>query len=146
MKAKNHLMKTIVIINLMTLFNFSIAREDNNRMTDTIESGSKSFYRFCSICHGPNGEGNGMFSDHLITPPPDLTHLSKNNNDKFPWMDLYRIIDGNDINPEHGTSEMPIWGNQFDLSEWDHAKSEFSDVIVRGRIFEILVYLQSIQK
>ncbi|MDW3094816.1 MAG: hypothetical protein R8G33_04000 [Gammaproteobacteria bacterium] len=146
MNIINPAIKFLVTITLAVTFNSSIAEEDNNEMMATIEAGNKSFYRFCSICHAPNGEGNGMFSDHLVTNPPDLTRLSKNNNNNFPWIDLYKIINGNDINPEHGTPEMPIWGNQFDLNQWDHAESEFSDVIVRGRIFEILVYLQSIQK
>lgn len=146
MKIINLAVKTVVLITLMTSYNTSIAQENSNEVTAIIAAGSKSFYRFCSICHGPNAEGDGIFSDHLVNTPPGLMHLSKNNNNQFPWIDLYKIINGDNISIEHGTSEMPIWGNQFDLNQWNDAESEFSDVIVRGRIFEILVYLKSIQK
>ncbi|MFK7794761.1 MAG: cytochrome c [Gammaproteobacteria bacterium] len=138
------LIKMILIA--LLLFNTTGVVAENDEVTSTVEAGSKTFYRFCSICHGPNAKGSGMFSDHLINTPPNLTTLSKENNDVFPWMELYRAIDGSDINPEHGTPEMPIWGNQFDIKTWGQAESDFSNVIVRGRIFEILVYLESIQE
>lgn len=112
----------------------------------TIEAGSKTFYRFCSICHGFTAKGDGPFKNNLVTTPPDLTILTLNNNGVFPWIKLYAIIDGNNTTNAHGSSEMPIWGNQFDLKNWTSGQSEFSDVIVRGRIFELLVYLQSIQQ
>ena len=146
MKIEVTIKVSAIVVFLIALFNVSAVYAESNQITSTIEAGSKTFYRFCSICHGPNAKGNGMFSDHLISTPPDLTNLSKENNNVFPWMKLYSSIDGSNINPQHGTPEMPIWGNQFDLKTWGHAESDFSDVIVRGRIFEILVYLQSIQE
>ncbi len=112
----------------------------------TIEAGSKTYYRFCSICHGFNAKGDGSFKEHLVVQPPDLTTLSLHNNGEFPWLKLYKVIDGNSENLAHGSSEMPVWGNQFNLKNWASGQSQFADVIVRGRIFEILVYLQSIQE
>ncbi len=141
------LVKQIIItLFLISLFSLPTTHADNDEISATIEAGSKTFYRFCSICHGPKAKGNGMFSDHLVNVPPDLTKLSKTNNNTFPWMALYKAIDGSSIKPDHGTPEMPIWGNQFDLKTWGQSESDYSDVIVRGRIFEILVYLQSIQE
>jgi hypothetical protein len=146
MKITTLLKYSINIVFIISLFSLSMAYADNNKVTETIEAGSKTYYRFCSICHGPNAKGNGLFSDHLVNTPPNLTLLSKTNNNIFPWLKLYSAIEGSNISPEHGTQEMPIWGNQFDLKTWGQADTDFSDVIVRGRIFEILVYLQSIQE
>ena len=63
----------------------------------------------------------------------------------FPWLRLYEVIDGKDVIDEHGTREMPIWGDMFDISQWPNQYDGFADVIVRGRIFELLIYLESIQ-
>ena len=112
----------------------------------TTEAGSHTFYRFCAVCHGFNASGDGPFVENLVSTPPDLTRLTQNNNGRFPWLAIYKIIDGTDIEPAHGTNEMPIWGNQFNLENWSNDNIHFAEVIVRGRIFELLVYLQSIQQ
>lgn len=117
-----------------------------NQRLATIEAGSKTYYRFCSICHGIAAKGNGSFAENLMTVPPDLTILAQNNNGAYPWLKLYEIIDGHNTTQAHGTTEMPIWGNQFNLNNWASGRSEYADVIVRGRIFELLVYLESIQE
>ena len=111
-----------------------------------IEAGSKTYYRFCSICHGIAAKGNGSFAQNLKTVPPDLTILAQTNDGAYPWLRLYETIDGNNTTQAHGTTEMPIWGNQFNLKNWASGQSEFADAIVRGRIFELLVYLESIQE
>ena len=141
--TKRHI---IYMLLLALITSASTLYATDNEITATIEAGSKTYYRFCSICHGPKAKGNGMFSDYLMKIPPDLTTLSKANNNAFPWMKSYSAIDGSNITPEHGTPDMPIWGNQFNLKTWGQNESDFSEVIVRGRIFEILVYLQSIQE
>ena len=141
-----NLNKTIVtIVILLNVVLQGIALAEWPSRQKAIEAGSHTFYRFCSICHGFNAEGNGPYTESLNTIPPDLTTLSANNNDTFPWLRLYQIIDGTDVSKAHGSSEMPIWGNQFDLNNWANRYNEFADVIVRGRIFELLVYLESIQ-
>jgi hypothetical protein len=110
----------------------------------TISAGSKTFYRFCSVCHGKDAQGDGLYASNLKASPTNLTLLSQRNNGIFPWIELYAIIDGNDLE-EHGNREMPIWGEIFDISQWPNQYDGFSEVIVRGRIFELLVYLESIQ-
>lgn len=119
---------------------------ESNTYEETISAGNRTFYRFCSVCHGNNAKGNGQYSENLKIIPPDLTLLSHNNNGEFPWIMMYQIIDGKDITIAHGTSEMPIWGELFDLSNWGKGSIENSQVIVRGRIFELLVYLDYIQE
>lgn len=111
----------------------------------TITAGSDTFLRFCSVCHGQDASGAGPFANNLNTPPTDLTVLSKNNNQQFPWLRLYETIAGKTDVAEHGSREMPIWGEIFDISQWSNQNNNFSEVIVRGRIFELLIYLESIQ-
>ena len=110
-----------------------------------IASGGKTYYRFCSICHGENAKGDGPYVSNLRSSPPDLTLISATRNGTFPWEDLYAVISGDDVPSAHGSREMPAWGQQFDLRFWNKQQSQFADVIVNGRIFELMLYLQSIQ-
>lgn len=135
----------ISITLVFTLFLFSQAgHAEWENKEKTITAGSKTFYRFCSVCHGKDAQGNGLYASNLKASPTNLTLLSERNKGRFPWLELYAIIDGNDLQ-EHGNREMPIWGEIFDISQWPNQYDGFSEVIVRGRIFELLVYLESIQ-
>ena len=111
-----------------------------------ISSGNRTYARFCSICHGDDAKGNGKFTANINTIPPNLTELSKNNNGVFPWIDLYDTIDGVNTQPAHGKKDMPIWGELFNINSWSEKHIEYSDTIVRGRIFELLMYLHSVQE
>ena len=110
-----------------------------------IESGKNTYFRFCSVCHGKDGGGNGSYAINLTTQPPDLRILSEQNNAQFPWKRVFESIDGRSNQLAHGTTEMPIWSQLFDLRSWGQKNTQFADVIVRGRIFELLLYLESIQ-
>lgn len=133
---------TSFVFSLSLLCSASQAEWQNKEKT--IQAGSESFYRFCSVCHGKDAKGSGLYASNLKVKPNDLTLLSQNNNGEFPWIELYAIIDGNEL-AEHGNREMPIWGEIFDISQWPNQYDSFSEVIVRGRIFELLIYLKSIQ-
>ena len=119
---------------------------ESDTLEETISSGSRTFQRFCSTCHGADAKGDGPFSANLLTTPPDLTLMSRNNGGTFPWMKTYKAIDGKNIPKAHGSTTMPIWGEMFDLRNWGSGYTEYADVIVRGRIFEVIVYLQYIQE
>ena len=41
--------------------------------------------------------------------------LAKSNNGVFPKDAVYEAIDGSKTIPAHGTREMPIWGERFNL-------------------------------
>lgn len=119
---------------------------ESSTYEETISAGNRTYDRFCSVCHGKEAKGNGLYKENLKVAPADLTKLASNNNGIFPWIMMYQIIDGNDITIAHGTNEMPIWGELFDISNWDKGYTEHSNVITRGRIFELLVYLDFIQE
>ena len=129
---------------LFTTISFVYAESDT--LEETISSGNRMYDRFCSICHGANARGEGPFTSNLVMVPPDLTILSRNNGGTFPWIQTYEVIDGKNKPQAHGSTDMPIWGETFDLRNWGNSYAEYADVIVRGRIFELMVYLQSIQE
>ena len=134
---------TVVII-AMSVTNQSIA--ESGTYEETVSAGNRTYDRFCSVCHGKDAKGHGPYTENLKVVPANLTNLASNNNGIFPWIMMYQIIDGNDVSISHGANEMPIWGELFDISNWDKGYTEHSIVITRGRIFELLVYLDFIQE
>lgn len=75
--------------------------------------------------------------------PADLTQLSKKNDGRFPFWQMYRVIDGRAELRGHGTREMPIWGAEFRLEE---SGSPAVEAAVRGQILQLIHYLRSIQE
>jgi len=138
-------MKKMLIVLLVVTNMFAMTHADWEGYSEALLSGAKTYFRFCSVCHGENGDGNGFYAANLTTPPPDLRQLLANNNSQFPWKRAYESIDGRSKHMAHGTPEMPVWSELFDLRSWGQEDARFADVIVRGRIFELLLYLESIQ-
>jgi len=124
------------------LFNIAIADELNI----VEKNGKQGFIDSCSLCHGVDAKGEGRFSQMLLIPTADLTQLSKNNNGNFPYKDVYYIIDGRDAIKQHGSRSMPIWGNRFQSTTWFNVDKGNAETLVTGKIFELLLYLESIQE
>ncbi|MBK6657912.1 MAG: c-type cytochrome [Proteobacteria bacterium] len=104
-----------------------------------IEAGRQRFEMNCAICHGLDARGNGPFAELLNVKPPDLTLLSRAQGGDFPFSRVYRRIDGRDLPLAHGTRDMPIWGRRLKREGGD-------ETYVRGRLFEIMLYLESLQQ
>ncbi len=117
-----------------------------DEMDTSISNGKQEYMDSCSLCHGENAKGHGVFAEMLIIPTADLTQLSKNNNGQFPYKQVYQIIDGRDQVAQHGPRYMPIWGDRFNTKSWADVNQEYAETLVRGKIFELLLYLESIQK
>jgi len=81
----------------------------------------------------------------LVVKPADLTQLRKNNTGEFPFWHVYRTIDGRELVRGHGSREMPLWGFVFHVEEGANGSSEKED-LVRGRIWQLVYYLESIQE
>lgn len=141
-KAKTLLFFASIILGALPFHSMA----ESSTYEETLSAGNRTYDRFCSVCHGKEAKGNGIYKENLKISPSDLTILASKNNDTFPWIMMYQIIDGNDITIAHGTNEMPIWGELFDISNWDKGYKEHSKAITRGRIFEVLVYLDFIQE
>ena len=113
---------------------------------DTIIKGSQTFKAKCASCHGEDAKGKDKAGLDLDVNPPDLTRVAKRNNGQFPVSRIYAIIDGREALEQHGSRVMPVWGDLF-LSEtiWEGC-SQVEEQLVRGRVLELILYLDSIQQ
>jgi len=118
----------------------SLAQED-----EIIAGGRLQYQRYCVVCHGETGKGDGILAETLLIKPADLTQLSKKNEGDFPFWRTYRIIDGREEIKVHGSHAMPIWGNWFRAEEGEEGPAAWVDV-ARGRIWQLVYYLGSIQE
>jgi len=83
-------------------------------------------------------------SKFLSVAPADLTQLAKENADRFPFWQVYRVIDGREDIRGHGTREVPIWGVRFQSEARGNNPGSRSQV--SGRILGLVFYLQHIQE
>ena len=142
----------IILLSIISLF-FTVAfaqdAKDDEKIfketKDAIAMGKKEFEQACSLCHGMDAKGKGLYTSVLKENPSDLTKLKIKNNNVFPFKKLYKIIDGREGIETHGTRVMPIWGNSLKSERWLDINPRYAETQVRGRIFEILLYLESIQ-
>ena len=107
--------------------------------------GGEEYQKSCAICHGMNARGKSEYASVLKVAPTDLTQIKKNNNGVFSYSKLYRIIDGREEISSHGSRVMPIWGDRYNSDNWLNMSPRFSETFARGQIFELLLYLESIQ-
>jgi mono/diheme cytochrome c family protein len=112
---------------------------------EIVARGRLEYQGYCAVCHGENGKGDGIVSRYLLIKPADLTQLSKNNRGEFPFWRTYWTIDGRQEVKGHGSRVMPIWGNRFRSEEGPEGPAAWID-LARGRIWQLVVFLQSIQE
>ena len=139
-----------VILVLLFIATVSLTHaNDRNKLSeseDLIIEGQKEFLQSCAICHGDEGKGDGPYFSALVNKPTDLTQLLIENEGEFPFIDIYLIIDGREISGFHGARLMPIWGDRFSEDFWSVVSPDYASTLVRGRIFELLLYIYSIQE
>jgi hypothetical protein len=124
----------------------SIGRELLKNSKDAIMLGRNEFVKTCAVCHGDSGKGDGLFSQQLSQKPKDLTTIKVKNNGMFPFITIYEIIDGREGADVHGPRTMPIWGDRFSAESWFDVSTQHAETVARGKIFELLLYLNSIQE
>jgi len=102
--------------------------------------GGDTYAFYCAPCHGKDGKGRGPVAEALKAAPADLTMLSRRNGGAFP-KDRVRafVTTGERAIPAHGSTAMPVWGPTF-------TALDPSDKVVIVRIFNVVAYLESIQK
>jgi len=150
MSIIKRILKSLVALIVLTIIfiNPSLA-EDIGKLTETddlVIEGQKEFQQRCAVCHGEKGKGDGPYSFALVFKPADLTKLLIANEGHFPFIETFLIIDGRDMIKYHGTRLMPIWGDRYSQETWSSVSPEHASTLVRGRIFELLMYLYSIQQ
>lgn len=119
---------------------FSLAQED-----EIIAGGRLKYQQYCANCHGAVGKGDGEMAKLLVLKPADLTQLRHKNQGAFPFWRVYRAIDGRETIRGHGSREMPLWGFVFQVEEGSDGSTLQEDVM-RGRIWQLVYYLESIQE
>jgi len=112
---------------------------------DPVVTGSETFKLKCASCHSEDAKGKKVKNIDNVNAP-DLTMISKRNNGQFPVSRIYAIIDGREVLQEHGTRSMPTWGDLFLTDTIWEGCSQVDEQIVRGRIMELILYLDSIQQ
>ncbi len=106
---------------------------------DVIESGRQQFSQQCAVCHGLEGQGDGVLGPHLKEQPADLSRLSERNGGTFPFWEVYGKIDGRNKVGAHGPGDMPVWGT---VERYEGTSGR----LAMGQILEIVFFLQSIQE
>lgn len=131
---------------LYVLFFIIVSSHVHSKQDNPVDAGSETFKHKCASCHGENAKGKDVENTNIGTDVPDLTMISKRNDGQFPLSRIYAVIDGREVLEQHGTRAMPTWGNLF-LSDtiWDGC-SQVDEQIVRGRILELILYLEDIQQ
>lgn len=112
--------------------------------------GQDEFMSNCAVCHGIDAKGNGPILDYLKNAPSDLTQISARNGGQFPFQDIYDTIADVDSNRAHGTSEMPVWGDRFNMEviavEGEFGSASSNVPSARTRILELVFYLATHQE
>jgi mono/diheme cytochrome c family protein len=101
--------------------------------------GPELFRAYCATCHGKDAKGGGPIAGSLRIAPSDLTRIAARNGGTFPFLQVQKIISGEQPLPAtHGTREMPVWGPIFSEVSWDQD-------LGRVRIYSLAKYLEAIQ-
>jgi len=108
---------------------------------ETPDPNYAAYLRYCSSCHGPNGNGDGTVAPQLTPKPTDLTQLAKKSGGEFDAVAVYDAISGSRVPAAHGTSAMPVWGEEM------RERPGNEDLRANKlRIARIINYLRSIQQ
>jgi mono/diheme cytochrome c family protein len=115
---------------------------------EALEQGRADFRQLCAPCHGESGKGGGPKAGKLGKPPSDLTLITSRYG-RFPEDQVFHTIAGIDMPDDHGTREMPAWGDVF-ISEGVGESTDLADALrasddASRRIAGLMRYIESIQ-
>jgi len=107
--------------------------------------GRMQFLYSCAACHGEDGRGgtgaDGLFSKQA----PDLTRLAARSGGTFPFDQVVATIDGRGGLRGH-RSPMPVWGMTFQNHYDAVSGSHLAELMARGAILSVALYLAEIQE
>jgi len=116
-----------------------------------VRIGHSEYMGSCAACHGEGGRGDGPLADQLNRPPTDLTRLAADNDGRFPFFEIYQVIEGSALSA-HGGREMPVWGPRYRADAQRRLEvvplcaGETLEELVQGRILRLVAYLRAIQE
>jgi len=111
---------------------------------EVIAGGELEYQTSCAVCHGVDARGQGIMSRHLTMQPANLRYLAQRSGGKFPFWEVYRVIEGRGVVPGHGSRDMPVWGDRFRADARGDGKS--AQIQAAGRISSLVFYLEHIQE
>ena len=116
--------------------------------TAKADPGQKEFEVRCSLCHGMDARGDGVFNQVLKVVPPDLTVLARKNGGVFPAERISSVIDGRVEIASHGPRDMPIWGMRYAAPAAEHFVDfpYAQEAYIRARVLVLVDYLYRIQQ
>lgn len=149
------LMRRIIKFSILTLL-MGVLFVISEAVAEEDLIGASEYRTSCLSCHGVGGKGNGPMAKFLTIKPTDLTQLANNNGGqypdlkagRYPFTKVFQIVDGRTVVSGHGDRAMPVWGNRY-LSEESGKYGPYLgayEQTVRGRILELVYYIQSIQQ
>lgn len=100
----------------------------------------------CAVCHGASGRGDGNLVNFLTVKPTDLTKLSANNDGKFPFLEVFQVVDGRTQVGGHGERDMPVWGSRYQEDIGETYGPYGGEAAVRARVLELVYYIQTLQE
>lgn len=106
--------------------------------------GKEEYLTACAACHGEAADGSGQIATMFKQRVPDLTSIAERNDGVFPLLRVIQVIDGRAVIRGHG-NPMPVFGNRY-RAEASGTAAMGAEALTRGRILELALYLQSIQK
>lgn len=118
------------------------------RADEALEQGGKDFIALCAPCHGAVGKGGGPRAGALHKRPADLTAI-RTRYGRFPEDMIFETIAGLDMPNDHGSRDMPVWGDVF-VSEGVGTSTKPEDAMTASddasrRIMALVRYIESIQ-
>ncbi len=132
----------VAVAALLTMVAAPAVADDSKERA--IAAGKTHFLNNCADCHGKDGRGGGVIAETLEKSPTNLTLLAKTNGGAFPFEEVYDTIDGRQQVGAHGPRDMPVWGAEYKMGV--PTAGGTSEAVVRGKILELILYLESIQE
>jgi hypothetical protein len=77
------------------------------------QDGEQLYGKLCASCHGTEGKGDGLATQALPQPVPDLTHMPRDDKGRIDHGRIEKIIAGRDREVRHDVIGMPNWEQQF---------------------------------
>jgi mono/diheme cytochrome c family protein len=108
------------------------------------DPGAREYMSSCASCHGENGKGEGPLAELMTVAVPDLTQLSAQNDGAFPMLQVIQVIDGRSGIRGHGYP-MPVWGSRY-KAEAMRAGEYSAEIVTRGRVLSLALYLEAMQE
>ncbi|MGZ5873992.1 MAG: c-type cytochrome [Bradyrhizobium sp.] len=140
-------MKNATLTNLILTTTLSLNTTAFAQTAQT-DRGQKEYEAQCSLCHGVDAKGDGVFNQVLKVVPPDLTVLTKKNGGVFPAERISSVIDGRVEIASHGPRDMPIWGKRYAINAAEHFVDfpYAQEAYIHARVLLLVEYLSRIQQ